>query len=228
VPGAIGGLLVGFYFSGIYVLEVIASPRHNRELGLLELLQNIEIVAIFVLALLGWRRAVTGIERAAFASVMVLSFMVLGEELDWGYHIVYTLTGTQVWQSDSLHSSLHSSLHHTTDTTRLIKRVTDIGLVCLFVLLPLFARNTRNEWLRYFTPARLSIATLLCALVIARTAHFLEHDLMLNRDGGLHNNISEFREFFTYYVALLYMYELVVRRQSPAARSRAQVGVPGA
>lgn len=228
MPGAIGGLLVGFYFSGIYVLEVIASPRHNRELGLLELLQNIEIAAIFVLALLGWRRSVTGIERAAFASVMVLSFMVLGEELDWGYHIVYTLTGTQVWQSDSLHSSLHSSLHHTSDTTRLIKRVTDIGLVCLFVLLPLFARNTRNEWLRYFTPARLSIATLLCAVVIARTAHFLEHDLMLNRDGGLHNNISEFREFFTYYVALLYMYELVVRRQSPAARSRAQVGVPGA
>jgi hypothetical protein len=83
--------------------------------------------------------------------------------------------------------------------------------VVFFVLLPL-AKKRLPERLRPFIPNLHSALTLLGGLLTSEVAHGLE-DAGWANNGSLHNNISEFRETFTYWVGLLYLWELAGRRQ---------------
>ena len=86
------------------------------------------------------------------------------------------------------------------------------SLYDLFVLLPL-AKRMVPERLRSFVPNLHSALTLLGGLLISELAHGLE-DAGWANNGSLHNNISEFRETFTYWVGLLYLWELARRRRA--------------
>lgn len=206
LPTLVVSTFVAFYFSGNQYLELLIAP-YNREYGLMENTQHLLILCIGVSAILGYRRATHAVERWGFAGIAVLSFLVFGEEISWGYHYVHSLTGIRMFPVESV--------HNIGDNTDRIKLAVDTGLVLMFVFLPLYSLRSRSAWVNYLAPAPLSIMTVICAVLVSKGAHYLNDVLRLNPDGYIRSNISEFRETFIYYLALLYVYELALRRQWP-------------
>ena len=99
-----------------------------------------------------------------------------------------------------------------------MKRVVDVASVIWFFLVPLTTTRVRNPRVRYFLPDRWYAATVVCAWLLSELAHFL-NDSGLNPDGNIRSNISEFREVNTYYLPLLYLWDLVFLRTWPSRRT---------
>ena len=87
----------------------------------------------------------------------------------------------------------------------------DWAMVPVFLILPL-CRARVSPKLRQFVPDAHSILLLLIALFVSLAAHNLE-DAGWPNNKSLYNNVSEFREIFTYWLGLLYLWELAGRRQ---------------
>ena len=73
-----------------------------------------------------------------------------------------------------------------------------------YIALPLLGPYSNNRIIRYFTPPRLIVVTALCGFLARSAAHYLE-DAGYYPNGPLDGNIAEFREFFTYYLTMLYV-----------------------
>ena len=205
-PLTLGLLFVALYFSGVVLLQGLASPASDREFGLIENAQNLLLLSG---ALLCWRAmrserdaAWRWLWRLATCACVVL-FM---EEIDWGDHYWSALTGAERPVGE------YFNLHNQGDINRWLKKVVDVGFAVFFVLLPLGKRMV-PERLRTFVPNLHSALTLLGGLLISELAHGLE-DAGWSNNGSLHNNISEFRETFTYWVGILYLWELAGRRST--------------
>ena len=204
-PLPLGLLFIALYFSGGGLFQGIASPAANREFGLIENVQNLLLLGAVALC---WRAARgegdatwRWLWRLATCACVVL-FM---EEIDWGDHYWSALTGAERPAGE------YFNLHNQGDINRWLKKLGDVGFVVFFVLLPL-AKKSFPDRLRPFIPNLHSALTLLGGLLVSELAHGLE-DAGWSNNGSLHNNISEFRETFTYWVGLLYLWELAGRRR---------------
>jgi len=205
-PLSLGLLFIALYFSGVGLLQSIASPASQREFGLIENVQNLLLLSATVLC---WRatrseddRTWRWLWRLATFACMVL-FM---EEIDWGDHYWSALSGSERPAGE------YFNLHNQGDINRWLKKLVDVGFVVFFVLLPL-AGKTLPARLRPLLPDLHSALTLLGGLLMSELAHGLEDAGWVN-NGSLHNNISEFRETFTYWVGLLYLWEIARRRRA--------------
>ena len=191
-PSCFTLILIALYFSGIEFLQSITSPATQREFGLIENAQNI-------LLLLSnhwkwfWRMGV------------VASLFLFMEEIDWGDHYWSLLTGTH------RPSGEYFNIHNQGNITRWLKKMVDGGSVAVFILIPL-ARKRLPVKIQSLVPDIHSALTLLCGLLTSKLAHALEN-AGINNNGSLLNNISEFRETFTYWVGLLYLWEVAQRRK---------------
>ncbi len=205
-PFSLGLLFIALYFSGVGFLQSIASPASEREFGLIENVQNLLLLSA---AVLSWR-ATRGEGDAAWRWLWRLAtfacVVLFMEEIDWGDHYWSVLTGAERPAGE------HFNLHNQGDINRWLKKLVDVGFVVIFVLLPL-AKKRLPERLRPFIPNLHSALTLLGGLLVSELAHGLE-DAGWANNGSLHNNISEFRETFTYWVGLLYLWEFAARRRS--------------
>ena len=134
--------------------------------------------------------------------------VVLMEELDWGDHYWSAISGAERPAGE------YFNLHNQADINRWLKKVVDVGFVVFFVLLPLGAKTLPARF-RPLLPDLHSALTRLGGLLVSQLAHTLE-DAGWSNNGSLHNNISEFRETFTYWVVLLYLWERAGRRRAEA------------
>jgi len=214
--------LVGMYFSGIRVLQFIVSPYHtgmnpssSREFGLLENIQNIVLIAIIIIAFTGFRRKRLRWDKAAFGFITAFGVFVLLEELDYGLHIYEYVRGIP-WSD----SSTFRNVHNIGETTQLAKQVVDTGMVVLFVIAPLALARSKKPLVRYLTPDRYSVLTMLAALIVRFVAHALK-DHGFGTWGTMHSNLSEFRELITYYVFMLYLVEVALLRNLDLMKSPA-------
>lgn len=196
LPTIAVGTMIAAYFSGIDALREIVAPRINREFGLLENLQLVLIAIVIWGAIHGLRRAQTGPEKALFAVIAVVSVFVFLEEMDYGLHFYEYLTGNQGPEI----RNFHNENHHLS----LINKVAGVIIAVFYIALPLLGPYSNNRIVRYFTPPRLILATALCAFAARSMAHYLE-DAGYYPHGPLDGNIAEFREFFTYYLTMLYV-----------------------
>jgi len=216
LPAAVSLMLIAAYFSGVPWLQHIISPNlpgidfnTNRELGLPENLDNLLLVGIIIVAACGIRRKKLPLERVGFVLILLFSVWVLLEEVDYGWDFREFFLGQ--------HPTSFRNLHNIGHTTQVLKSVVDLGLVVLFVVLPLAARRIRWPLLRYAAPSAYSILTLVVMVLVRTLAHGLEFR-GYGHGGTLTNNISEFRELVVYYIFLLYVVEIVFRR-SPLRRA---------
>ena len=216
LPAAVSLTLIAAYFSGVPWLQSIISPNlpgidfnTKREMGLLENLDNLLLVGIVIVAACGLRRKKLAPERVGFVLILLFSVWVLLEEVDYGWHFREFFLGQ--------HSGSFRNIHNIGHTTQVIKSVVDLGMVVLFVALPLAARRVRWPLLRYAAPTAYSILTLVVMVLVRTLAHGLESQ-GYGRGGTLTNNISEFRELVVYYIFLLYVVEIVFLR-SPLRRA---------
>lgn len=223
LPALFMGLLVAMYFSGQPWLVDFISPRlgpwgahGNREFGLVENAQHLILLAIAAIFLHGAWRAQAVLQRAGFCLLGLLFVIMLLEEIDYGLHYY------EWWQGRVVEKVAgERNLHNRGDTTQTLKVIADSANLLWFVVLPLLALRLRQRWIDYLAPPVLILATVAVALVISAIAHKLR-ELGLEPqlvDGRLRlalaYNISEFRETVTYYVWLLYVFEVVNRRQWP-------------
>ncbi|MFP6582249.1 MAG: hypothetical protein VCD00_06805 [Candidatus Hydrogenedentota bacterium] len=215
-------VMVLMYFSGIPVLRQIITPtiegiygNSQREFGLLENLQNVLLLTMVIFAIRGAVRKEYLVERVAFGGLACFALFVFLEEIDYGLHFYEYARGIQ---SDE--AAANRNLHNVGDRTSTIKRVVDLGMFVLFVVLPFGFHKSRNRYLRYLAPDRYSVFTLLGSVLVSQFAHFL-NDRGFGDAANIGSNISEFREYVTYWLFLLYIRELVFRRNldDPPAES---------
>ena len=208
IPGIGSALLIAAYFSGTPWLRAIISPSINREYGLLENLQLLMLLIIIACAAFGIVIKRTRTEKTIMAVILAASLFMFLEEFDYGLHYYRLLTGNPLVDSET---EKFINVHNIGEASPKFKLVGDLTLIVLFIVFPLFFSRSRNRLLRYLTPDRFFILTVILMFVISRIAHVLE-DGGVGGAGSLHGSISEFRELLTYYVFALYFFELVFRR----------------
>lgn len=220
LPATVSALLIVAYYSGLPWLQSIVSPTlpgvslgASREIGLLENVENACMLGIVFVAACGIRRKKLTFERVGFVLLLLFSVWVFLEEVDYGWNWREFFFG-------QLPTSFRN-LHNVGERTQVIKSAVDLGLVVLFVVVPLAARWIRWPLLRYAAPSPYSILTLVVMVLVRTLAHGLE-SRGYGHGGALTNNISEFRELVVYYIFLLYVVEIVffrspLRRAGPGA-----------
>lgn len=213
VPTAVTMVLVLMFFSGNPVLAAWVAPPISRELGLLENLQAATLLVAIGFALTGWRRAASATERLVFAALAAVLTLLVLEEINYGEHFWKFVSGQSlVPRGRGQELNLHNKI-----STSPIKTAANVVLLLGFVILPLAVSQHAPAWLRYITPRRALITTVLASVAVSRMAHALDE---ISGDPGhaLGNNIAEFREAFIYYIGLLYVADLALRRRWPGWR----------
>lgn len=205
-------LVMGLYFSGSDALVDWVAPRTNtqpwtdygnRELGLLENAQHLVLLISICVLFWFYPRATHFLQRAGtVCGVVVIGFMFF-EEIDYGSHYWDWITSASRFEGEV-------NFHNTTGHTNRMKQAVDLVMVVWFVFLPILAPVSKSAWLKYFAAPRLIVLTVVAAVVVSKFAHALDdRDLAVRT--ALSNNISEFRELFTYYIWLLYCWIMVKR-----------------
>lgn len=209
LPTTIILALIGMYFSGVPWLMEILAPQVNRELGLLENLQNVVLLTIIVMMVVRLRRARGSAEAGFFGLVAAASVFILLEELDWGTHFWWALHGLD-WDTRPV-----LNIHNQGENSDRFKFVGNLLLIVFFVILPWFRFAAHRVWARFFQPTRWYLLTAVAMVLLSRLAHTLE-EAVPPEPNYLENSMSEYRELFTYYVWALYFGALAFKRQWPA------------
>jgi len=215
-------------------------PGSWREFGLLETSQHLMLLAMAGIALAGLWRKRHGGERIAFAAIALFAAFVLLEEIDYGQHFKNYLTSehdfewfepANQWPPELVASiDLETeplNLHNRGNLTDIIKFFVQAGGLLFFVVFPFIAPRLKIPWLRYIAPDRYAVLT----IAVMGAFHLITHTLgdwereaiaravasggPVPEAGAMRNNLSEFREFNTYYLFLVYLAVLVFFRKSP-------------
>lgn len=208
-PALVVGGCVALYFSGVPWMQTLASPRWQRELGLVENIQNALLIGIAVLCWRAARGERTARARIGWRGVALLALFLLLEEIDYGDHFWRALRGMPGRPPDETPINLHNRGNLTT----VLKRGTDLVFTLWFGLLPFLSSRLPRSW-RPWLASRWSLLTLLTGVGLSSLAHRLD-DAGVAQNGALRGNISEFREMTTYWVLALYLGELWRRRRGP-------------
>lgn len=196
LPSIFVGATIAGYFSGTDALREIVAPRINREFGLLENMELVPIAITVLGAIYGFRRAQTRLERMLFAIIAVVSIFIFLEEIDYGLHFYEYLTGAD-------RASIRN-IHNGGGRLAIFNNVAGVVIAIFYVALPLFGPYSDNKVIRYFTPPKLIVVTVVCSFMASTVAHYLNRAGYYPK-GSLDGNIAEFREFFTYYLTMLYV-----------------------
>lgn len=208
LPSLVVGTMMALYFSGVPLLQSIAAPHINRELGAVESIQHLILLVLTVLNVRTALSRGTAAERALWWVISAGTLFMLLEELDYGQHYLEFLRGVPLEQRSTLRS-----LHDGANTQRL-KLVSDITDIVFFLIFSIAARGRSEPWVQYLRPSIYSVGTVLASFVLARTAHALDH-FGFGAGGALYSGLAEFREIFIYWLWFLYFGELRRRSMPP-------------
>jgi hypothetical protein len=213
LPGIFVLALILAFFSGNPVLASIIAPAYSREFGLLESTQHLLLLVAAGIAFKGLRQAATGSERLGFGFLMFAFTLLFLEEINYGEFYWRALNGLPpIPEGRGNQFNLHNQI-----STSPIKSTANLVLLLFFVILPLAVRERAPAWLRYVTPPRILILTVLVSVLLSQLAHTLD-EYSGDVTHALGSNIAEFRETFIYYIGLMYAYTLVWRRRWPGWR----------
>lgn len=225
IPSALVSLMIAMYFSGNAALQQFVAPYPRREFGILENLQNVVLIAIIVIAIMGFRRAEFRLQKTGYGLLTLMTLFLLGEELDYGLHYY------EAWHGIGWFDRIEvRNLHNQGDLTDTIKKIVDLGLILFFVILPWCVRETSGQWLRYIAPSRYFTIAAFAMFFLSKFAHALQDAGAGTVEGSipmLSSNISEFRELFFYYVIMTYLMDVTFRRQWPGTGQPDQAGQTG-
>ncbi len=214
IPLGVSLVMVVMYFSGISVLQQIILPQlggvygsSERELGVLENLQNVVLLVMLGMCLRGMKIQPGMLWKVVLAGLSCFTLLVFLEEVDYGLHWYELARGIGVEDAAEVRN-----LHNVGGRTNAIKQVVDLGMLVFFVILPFALAKSGNRFVRHFLADRYSVLTLVIALVVSKLAHQL-NDMGLSLNGIDNTNTSEFRELVTYYLCMLYYWEVILKRR---------------
>lgn len=218
-PMALSGVLIAMYFSGNRLLETLVSapyfdavpPNSRREFGLLETIQHAILLAASAVAARAAFVHRNRLSKALMGVIAAVVFLLLLEEIDYGLHYYEYLAGVPHEEAVQVRN-----LHNVGDRTDVLKTLSLVGMLGVFVVAPLALRRTTHRWVRYLTPEPAMALTLVVAIITRTVVH------RLNDRGlgfGLEGNLSEFRELVMYYLGLAYTIYLARREPQTVSAS---------
>lgn len=221
VPLALTVPMILMYFSGNETLQHIISPdiegiygNSNRELGLLESLENVLLIAILVVLVRGFIYFKRRGQRAVIAVLAALSSFVLLEETDYGRHYYEYFGGIQAQDA-----ATDRNWHNNGERTNRTKQVVDTGMVIWFALAPFALAGSAFPAVRLVTPDKYAALGLIAMYAVRTLAHELQN-AGFGDPGTMDSNLSEFRELLTYYLCAVYLFDVLERR----ARAKPGIG----
>lgn len=253
IPVLLTGFLMAMYFSGNIVLQRLVSPKLPpltpdawREFGLLENLQNLLLLSLVAVAILGAvRKAIRG-EKVLWLLVAAGALFVFLEEIDYGTHFSDFLATSEEFEwcapmddwTPELVSQIDfvqepANLHNQPGLNKAFKRTGDALILVLFVVVPLLALRIRKPWFRYCAPDTYAVFAVAAMVLLSSLTHYLgdldteavraaqEAGNFHRELGSISKNLSEFRELNFYYLLLVYCADVVFMRRSPAAAAAA-------
>jgi hypothetical protein len=253
VPATLSLTLIEMYFHGGLVLQRLVSPKLPplalnawRELGVLENLQNLLLIAMLLVCVSAAVRGRATLEKAAFALLSAFTLFVLLEEVDYGTHWVAYLGSDHDFQwflpavqwprelIDKIDFAAEPfNLHNKGDLTDIIKTFVAVVMGGLFVAAPFVLPRMKNPWLRYIAPDPYVVLTLVAMGLLSVYTHYLGgveaaiikadalDKLASGEPGSISNNLSEFREATIYYLFLVYLADVAFFRAAPAKENHA-------
>ncbi len=224
IPVATSLLMTLLYFSGESSLQQVIAPtipsllqESWREFGFLESLQNIYLVTIISLAVIGVTQKKMNYEKFILAMITLVAAFIFLEEIDYGLHYYEYFTGTE--QVSAGQRNWHNQRYEGKSNVRRLKPIVDLISVCIFVVFPLTLQKVKHPVVQYLLPSRWFIATVVIMILSSRLAHFLDdagYAIINGVEGNLSDgDISEFRELNMYYGYLVYVYGLVFNKGKP-------------
>ncbi len=215
-PLAVVVALLWAYYAGGPALADLVAPPINRELGVLEHLQALVLLAASAAgARAAWAARGGAAPRALRAGLFVAlaAGALLAEELDYGRHHLQLLVGDPAaWAGapPALHNRAVGADHQVVDY---MKQAANVGLALWFVLAPLAPARWRGALLRrgLRVPAPWYAATVGVFAAVSELAHRLQR---ASEQGGagwrpLDGNVAEFGELVVYYLLALYAVDVL-------------------
>ncbi|HEX8334689.1 MAG TPA: hypothetical protein VF622_18845 [Segetibacter sp.] len=190
------------YFFNFFGSSHIISPEVNREFGILENLQLLLIIIILLIAIRAVRLKENKPEKYLFSFIAALSLFFLFEEIDYGLHY-YELF------SDNIKNTTIRNIHNNGKITSVFKMTAYIILVVFFGIFPLISAKIKQRvpFLNYIGPSKNIVSATISLFVLNELAFYLYHQ-NFHSNRSLDGNVSEFEEFMTYYIVMLYIMEL--------------------
>lgn len=215
IPLLINLLLIGLYFSGSAALQQWAAPTIDwlprnswREFGLLEMLQNLFLLAVIGILLLTAVRASYLLDKLCFVGAAAVFLFLFAEEIDYGIHFYEFVTGEY---SGIEQRNWHNRRIDGQQNVKRFKQLMDVIMAMLFIVLPLVKNRIPIAFLQTIAPSRWFIAGFAVGIGMANVAHLLDDAGLATLNGvagNLEGNISEFRELSNYYFFLIYALQL--------------------
>lgn len=217
LPSAITVLSSLVYFFNVFGLAQVIAPDFNREFGLLENSQLLLLLIIFCLCIKKIKTSRVKVEKYWFLLLAILTVFIFFEEMDYGVHYIDYFNGktTETVKYEMYVEKKARNIHNTGSLTGKFKLTSYFIIVLFFVIMPLLPKriNERFAIIRFLSPSRWIVTTAISLLVTNKIAFYLhEHHNRFNR--SMDGNVSEFEESMTYYIILLYLWEMVKKSES--------------
>lgn len=198
--------LLIMYFSGVRWAQELVCPSVDWELGIVENIQLLLLLAILAICIMAIFRKKRRIEKVAFSFLSVFALFVLLEEIDYGAHFLSYFKG----HSDTFFVEMtgKANVHNLGNNARIFKRSIYPLMLILFIITPLFIQRFKHPALVYLVPSKWFVVTAIITIISYAVPRLLV-DFNILQDGGFGVNIGEFSEIMIYYIFLLYLYEKI-------------------
>ncbi len=159
IPLLINLLLIGLYFSGSTTLQQWVAPTIDwlprnswREFGLLEMLQNLFLLAVIGILLLTAVRASYLLDKLCFVGAAAVFLFLFAEEIDYGIHFYEFVTGEY---SGIEQRNWHNQRTDGEQNVKRFKQLMDVTMALLFIVLPLAKNRIPIAFLQTSAPLAL-------------------------------------------------------------------------
>ena len=198
--------LLVMYFSGVRWAQEFVCPSINWELGIVENLQILLLIMMFIISIMAVFRKENKIEKITFSALSVFALFVLLEEIDYGGHFLNYFQGTR--DTFFVEMTGKANVHNLGNNAKLFKRSIYPFMLVLFIIAPMLVHKFKNPVLLYLIPRKWIVVTAFIT-IFSYTVPRLLVDWNILEDGGFGVNIGEFSEIMVYYIFFLYLYELI-------------------
>lgn len=212
IPSTFLLVCMAIYFLDIFGMSGVISPPLNREFGLIENVQLLLILGIFILSIRSVRTSEVRIQRYFFVFVAFFSAFIFLEEIDYGIHYYEYFTSYTIEEnSTGAFEDKPRNIHNQGRVRQYTMWVVYLGLIILLGL-STFVRNRifkKDSLIRWLIPSNgFFILSLIAMFLLNELTLYLDQNVKDPEITSLNGNTLEFQETFIYYIALLYHIEL--------------------
>jgi len=209
-PSILSGIFIYMYFSGIPFLQELVSPSINREFGLLENVQLIFLLICISLSIKGITKSQIKFDKLIF-TLLALGFTFLFlEEIDYGLHYL------EFFNLREAETEVRN-LHNQGNLLGYMKKTMYAVVFIFFIILPFLQEKFNKFYLATWIPSKLIIITAMCLTIWSQIAQFIYHST-IETNNSLEKNISEYEELLVYYLFLVYVIEMIQRKNPKFAK----------